>query len=166
MAEERTVPIHQETDTVAAVTNTNDNDITKTTDINAFNRSIIDEFRANGGKVGGMFAQAPLLLLTHTGVKSGLPRTSPLVYSLDGDRIVIIASKGGSPAHPHWFLNIEANADVTVELPGESFAARAVITESDERTRLFRAQADMMPNFDEYQSKTDREIPVVVLERV
>ncbi len=160
------MPIDPVADTVPSVTNNNDNDITKATDINAFNRSLIDEFRTNGGKVGGMFAQAPLLLLTHTGAKSGLPRTSPLVYSLDGDRIVIIASKGGSPAHPHWFLNIEANADVTVELPGENFAARAVITEGEERARLFRAQAAMMPNFDEYQSKTDREIPVVVLERV
>lgn len=135
-------------------------------DINAFNKALIEEFRANNGKVSGMFAQAPLLLLNHTGAKSGQQRTSPLVYSRDGDRIVIIASKAGAPTHPHWYLNIVANPSVTVELPGEKFAARAVITSGDERARLYRAQADLMPNFDEYAAKTDREIPVVVLERV
>jgi deazaflavin-dependent oxidoreductase (nitroreductase family) len=135
-------------------------------DINAFNKALIDEFRANNGTVSGMFAQAPLMLLTHTGAKSGETRTSPLVYSRDGDRIVIIASKGGSPKHPHWYLNIVADPEVTVELPGETYAARAVVTSGDERARLYRAQAELMPNFDEYAAKTDREIPVVVLERV
>jgi deazaflavin-dependent oxidoreductase (nitroreductase family) len=135
-------------------------------ELNAFNQQIIDEFRANGGKVTGMFAGAPLMLLTHIGAKSGLPRTSPLVHTRDGDRLVIIASKAGSPKHPHWYLNILANPEVTVELPGETYQARAIVTEGEERARLYRAQADLMPNFDEYAAKTDREIPVVVLERI
>jgi deazaflavin-dependent oxidoreductase (nitroreductase family) len=148
------------------MTDANNGAASMANDINAFNKALIEEFRANNGKVTGMFAQAPLMLLTQTGAKSGQLRTSPLVYSCDGDRIVIIASKAGSPAHPHWYLNIVANPSVTVELPGEKFAARAVITSGDERARLYRAQADLMPNFDEYAAKTDREIPVVILERV
>ena len=130
-----------------------------------FNRNLITEFRANDGKVSGQFEHAPLLLLTQTGRKSGEPRTSPLVFSKDGDRIVIIASKGGAPAHPEWYLNIAANPAVTVELPGETYAATASIAVGDERARLYRAQADQMPNFDEYAAATTREIPVVVLDR-
>ena len=136
------------------------------TSVNDFNRNLVDEFRTSAGKVTGPFERAPLLLLTHTGAKSGTKRTNPLVYTRDGDDIVIIASKGGAPAHPHWYLNIVANPVVTVELPGESFEARARVAEGAERDRLFRAQADAMPNFDEYQTKTDRLIPVVVLERI
>jgi deazaflavin-dependent oxidoreductase (nitroreductase family) len=78
---------------------------------------------------------------------------------------VVIASKGGAPAHPHWYLNLVANPEVTVELPHETYRANARVAQGEERNRLFRAQADLMPNFDEYQRKTDREIPVVVLER-
>jgi deazaflavin-dependent oxidoreductase (nitroreductase family) len=133
---------------------------------NPMNQDLIDEFRANDGKVSGMFDGWPLLLLTTTGAKSGLARTSPVVFTVDGDRRVIIASKGGAPHHPHWFLNLRANPEVTVEVPGESYRARAVIAEGAERDRLFRQQADQMPNFDDYASKTTREIPVVVLERV
>ena len=136
------------------------------TSVNDFNRNLVDEFRTSAGKVTGPFERAPLLLLTHTGAKSGTQRTNPLVYTRDGDDIVIIASKGGAPAHPHWYLNVVANPVVTVELPGESFDARARVAEGAERDRLFRAQADAMPNFDEYQTKTDRLIPVVVLERI
>ena len=135
-------------------------------DINAFNAPIIEEFRANGGKVGGMFAGAPMVLITHKGAKSGIERTAPLVCSRDGDNVVIIASKGGAAAHPHWYLNMLVNPEVTVALPGETFRARARVAEGDERARLYRAQADMMPNFDEYAAKTTREIPVVVLERI
>ena len=94
-----------------------DDEVTRmTSDINAFNKTLIEEFRANDGRVSGMFSQSPLLLLTHTGAKSGEARTSPLVYSRDGDRIVIIASKGGSAKHPHWYLNIVADPTVTVLL--------------------------------------------------
>jgi deazaflavin-dependent oxidoreductase (nitroreductase family) len=132
---------------------------------NDFNRNLVNEFRANDGKVGGPFGQAPLLLLNHVGAKSGLTRTNPLVYTTDGDKLVIIASKGGAPSHPDWFRNVVANPEVTVELPGKTFAARARVAEGEERDRLFRAQADLMPTFDDYATKTDRVIPVVVLER-
>ena len=135
------------------------------TDWNEFNRTVIDEFRQNGGKVGGDFKGAPMILITHTGAKSGTTYTTPLVYTRDGDRYVVIASKGGAPAHPHWFRNLVANPDVTVEVGTERFPARARVAEGDERARLFRAQADLMPNFDDYAKATSREIPVVVLER-
>ena len=136
-------------------------------DMNEFNSKLIDEFRANNGVVGGPFAQAPLILITHTGAKSGTRRTSPLVYSRDGDRVVLIASKGGAPAHPHWYLNMVANPTVTVELPGETFDATVTEATGDERARLYAAQAATMPQFNEYAEKSgDRLIPVLVLERV
>ena len=135
-------------------------------DRNAFNRSVIAEFREKDGAVSGPFAGAPLLLLTTTGAKTRTARTTPLVHTRDGDRIVVIASKGGAPKHPDWYRNLSANPQVTVELPGETFQAHARVANGEERDRLYRAQADLMPNFDEYAAKTDRLIPVVVLERV
>ena len=135
-------------------------------DYNAFNRSVIAEFRERDGAVSGPFAGAPLLLLTTTGAKTGTERTTPLVHTRDGDSIVIIASKGGAPRHPDWYHNLSANPQVTVELPGETFRAQARAADGEERDRLYRAQADLMPNFGEYAAKTDRLIPVVVLERV
>ena len=132
----------------------------------AYNDAVVDEFRQHGGQVTGMFEGAPLVLLTTTGAKSGTRRTTPVVYTRDGDRIVVIASKGGAPTSPDWYHNLVANPHVTVELPDEKFEARAVLPKGEERERLFRAQADLMPNFSEYQKKTTREIPVVVLERV
>jgi deazaflavin-dependent oxidoreductase (nitroreductase family) len=136
-------------------------------ELNDFNRKVIDEFRANDGVVTGPFAGAPMVLLTTTGAKTGKARVIPLVHTRDGDRVVVIASKGGAPAHPHWYLNVLAHPEVTVELPGETFRARAIaLTDGPEHDRLYGAQADLMPNFDEYQSKTDRTIPVVVLERI
>jgi deazaflavin-dependent oxidoreductase (nitroreductase family) len=131
-----------------------------------FNQSLIAEFRANEGKVTGPFAGAPLLLITTTGAKSGRAHTTPLVYTTDGDRLVIIASKGGAPSHPAWYHNILANPTVTVEVPGDTFEARATPAVGAERDRLFAAQAALMPNFNEYQEKTTRTIPVVVLERI
>ena len=139
--------------------------MTDTSEWNAFNREVIDEFRANQGKVGGGFADAPMILITHTGARSGKEYTSPLVYSMDGDKPVIIASKGGVPDDPQWFRNLLANPDVTVEIGTEKYRARARVAEGAERDRLFRAQADLMPNFDEYATKTTRVIPVVVIER-
>lgn len=133
---------------------------------NEFNENLINEFRENNGVVGGPFAGSPLILVTHTGAKSGTRRTSPLVYSRAGDDIVLIASKGGAPTHPHWYLNMVANPQVTVELPGETFEASVREATGDERDRLYRAQADLMPNFDEYAAKTDRTIPVLVLSRI
>src|SRR4029450_2120527 len=101
----------------------------ETPDFNAFNRSIIAEFRENDGAVNGPFAGAPLLLLTTTGAKTGIERTTPLVHTRDGDHIVIIASKGGAPSHPDWYRNLSANPLVTVELPGETFHAKARVAD-------------------------------------
>jgi len=136
------------------------------TSINEFNRKVIDEFRANDGKVSGPFERAPLLLLTTTGARSGESRTNPLAFTRDGDDLVVIASKGGAPSSPDWYHNLVAHPDVTVELPGETFSARARVAEEPERTRLYDAQATLLPNFVEYAQKTERSIPVVVLERV
>jgi deazaflavin-dependent oxidoreductase (nitroreductase family) len=136
------------------------------TEIDDFNQGIIDEFRANGGRVGGPFAGAPMILVTHTGAKSGRLRTTPLVYSTDGDRVVIIASMGGAPKNPQWLHNIAANPKVTVEVGDETYEADAeVLTGGSERQRLFEQQAALMPNFSDYQARTDRTIPVVVLTR-
>ena len=134
-------------------------------DFNAFNRALIAEYRANGGKVSGQFANAPLLLLTTTGAKSGASRTTPLVYTTDGDRIVVIASKGGAPTNPDWYHNLVANPEATVELGVEKFQVRAYVPQGQERERLYNQQAALMPNFAEYQKNTTRQIPVVVLER-
>jgi deazaflavin-dependent oxidoreductase (nitroreductase family) len=134
------------------------------TDFDEFNKGIIEEFRANGGVVTGVFAGAPMILITHKGAKSGAERTSPLVYTRDGDRVVIIASMGGAPKSPAWFHNIKANPRVGVEIGTESYTADAeILTEGPERQRLFDQQAALMPNFKEYQERTDRVIPVVVL---
>ena len=143
----------------------NEQVVEELTDYNAFNRQLIEEFRANGGKVSGMFAGAPLMLLTTTGAKSGLPRVVPLVHTTDDGRMVIIASKGGAPTHPDWFHNLRANPQVTVEVGTETFPARATVLQGAERQRLFDQMAAQMPNFAEYQKNTARRIPVVVLER-
>ena len=137
----------------------------ESTDYNDFNRKLIEEYRANGGKVSGMFAGAPLLLLTTTGARSGQPRVAPLAYTADNGRLVVIASKGGAPTHPDWFHNLRANPQVTVEVGTETFPARATITEGAERKRLFDQMAAQMPGFAEYQRNTNRKLPVVVLER-
>lgn len=132
----------------------------------AFNRDLVREYRANGGTVTGPFAGRPLLLLTTTGARSGVQRTTPLVYTTDGERLVIIASKGGAPTNPAWYHNLTANPEATVELGTERFQVRAEVAQGDERDRLFEAQAAQMPNFAEYQRKTSRRIPVVTLQRL
>jgi deazaflavin-dependent oxidoreductase (nitroreductase family) len=132
-----------------------------------FNQNLIKEFRANGGKaLSGPFVNAPLLLLTTTGAKSGRPFTTPLVYTKDGDRIVIIASKGGFPTHPAWYHNLKANPTTTIELGKDKFQAKATITKDPQRQSLFDAQAKQMPAFNDYQKATTRQIPVIVLERI
>jgi deazaflavin-dependent oxidoreductase (nitroreductase family) len=131
-----------------------------------FNKKVIAEFRSNGGQVGGQFAGAPMIIITHTGARSGKTYISPLVYSKDGDRFVIIASKAGAPRNPSWYHNLLAHPDVTVEIGTEKFKARASEAKGAERDRLFAAQAKLMPQFNEYQKKTNRRIPVLVLERV
>jgi deazaflavin-dependent oxidoreductase (nitroreductase family) len=134
---------------------------------NNFNGEIIEQFRSNNGTmVSGMFKGAPLLLLTSTGAKSGQTRINPLAYTRDGDRYVVIASKGGAPTHPDWFHNVVANPEVTVEVGPERIPAKAVVAEGAERDRLYDAQAALMPGFAEYQRKTTRRIPVVILEPI
>ena len=134
-------------------------------DMDDFNRAIIEEFRANDGKVGGPFEGAPVLLLTATGAKSGERRTTPVVYLKDGDRMVIFASKGGAPNNPGWYHNLRANPSATVEVGNEKVDVGAVVTEGEERERLFRRQAEIFPQFADYERKTTRQIPVVALER-
>jgi len=131
-----------------------------------FNRKIVEEFRANGGKVGGMFANAPMIIVTMKGAKSGQSRTTPLVYSKDGDRYVVIASMAGAPNNPDWYHNLKANPEATVEIAGEQFKVKAKLATGAERERLFNQQAAMLPVFNDYRKKTTREIPVFVLERV
>ncbi len=129
------------------------------------NQQIIEAFRANKGAVQGWSNR--LLLLTTTGAKSGQPRTNPVAYSTDGDRLVIIASKGGAPTHPDWYHNLVATPIVTVELGDERFQARAtVVADEAERERLYAHHAELMPGFAEYQQRTARRIPVVLLERL
>lgn len=135
-------------------------------ELDDLNQRIISEFRANQGKVGGQFAGAPLLLLTTTGAKSGRAITKPLVYTKDGNRIVLIASFAGAPKNPAWFVNLVANPVLTIELGSERFQARATVTSGEERQRLYKNQAAQMAIFDDYQKKTTRQIPVVVLERI
>ena len=132
---------------------------------NDFNLKIIEEFRANGGETSGPFKGRPLLLLTSKGAKSGQEGTTPLVYSKDGDKYVIIASMGGAPKNPAWYHNIKANPEVTLEVGTEKFKAKASVVEGAERERLYAKQAEMMPAFNEYKEKTTRVIPVVVLTR-
>jgi deazaflavin-dependent oxidoreductase (nitroreductase family) len=129
-----------------------------------FNRKVIDEFRANDGKVGGPFEGAPVLLLTSTGAKSGEQRTTPVVYQQDGDRMVIFASKAGAPNNPAWFHNLRANPTATVEVGSDTVEVDAVVTDGDERERLFSKQKQLMPAFADYEQKTTRQIPVVALQ--
>lgn len=132
---------------------------------NDWNDQIIAEFRANEGKVGGMFEGAPMVILTSTGSKTGNPHTNPLMYLPDGDRVVVFASKGGAPENPQWFNNLVANPDATAEVGTEKFQVKAVVTEGEERDRLFEEQKKRYPQFAEYEANTARTIPVVALER-
>ncbi|MBV2362050.1 nitroreductase/quinone reductase family protein [Streptomonospora nanhaiensis] len=128
-----------------------------------FNQAVIDEFRANRGRVGGMFEGARLLLLTTTGARSGRPHTVPLGYLPDGDRSIVIASAGGSPRHPAWFHNLRANPRVTVENGVFVLEADAVVLEGEERDAVFARAVESDPGWGEYQAKAGRTIPVVAL---
>ncbi|MHB1786625.1 MAG: nitroreductase family deazaflavin-dependent oxidoreductase [Acidimicrobiales bacterium] len=131
-----------------------------------FNSQIIAEFRSNQGRVGGQFAGAPLLLLTTTGAKTGQGRTSPVMYANDGDRLVIFASKAGSPTNPAWYHNLVAHSRGRVEVGTDTFEVDAAVAEGQERHRLWQRQTEAYPGFAEYQEKTTRQIPVVILQRV
>jgi deazaflavin-dependent oxidoreductase (nitroreductase family) len=136
------------------------------TNMREFNQALIREFRANGGTLSGRLANSHILLLTTVGAKSGLERTTPLGYGMDGDRFVVVAANAGAPRHPDWYLNLVAQPDVTVEVGSERFTARASTAEGAEREDLIARQADIVPWLPAQQEKTSREIPIVVLERV
>jgi deazaflavin-dependent oxidoreductase (nitroreductase family) len=128
-----------------------------------FNAQIIEEFRANEGRVGGMFEGGTLLLLHHTGAKSGTSRINPLGYLSDQGRYVIFASKAGAPTNPDWYHNLKAHPNVTIEVGTDTIEVVASEATGDERDRLYRTQAERVPQFAEYEKQTDRVIPVVVL---
>ncbi len=129
-----------------------------------WNRKIIEEFRANGGKVGGMFEGAPLLILHATGARSGKERATPLMYQrLDG-AYAIFASKAGAPTNPDWYHNLKANPDATIEVGTDTVEVTARVAPPEERDPIFERQKAGYPNFAEYEEKTDRTIPVVILE--
>lgn len=135
-------------------------------DRNDWNRQTIEEFRANGGKVGGIWEGRPLLLLTTTGAKSGQRRTTPTMYLRDGNRLLIFASKGGAPSHPAWYHNLITHPQVTVEVGEDTYKATATVLKGEERDRLYVRQAELYPQFGEYQKRTTRKIPVIALERI
>ena len=135
-------------------------------EMNDFNQQIVDEFRTNAGKVGGPFKGARLLLLHSTGAKSGKERIAPLAYRTDGEHLVVFGSKAGAPTNPDWYYNLLANPKASVEVGTDTFEVTARVAKGEERDRIWDDQKRDVPNFAEYEKKTDRPIPVVVLERV
>jgi deazaflavin-dependent oxidoreductase (nitroreductase family) len=130
-----------------------------------FNSSIIEEFRASGGRVGGPFDGAPLLLLHTTGARTGAARVNPVMYLADGDRLYVFASKGGAPDNPDWYHNLLAHPRATVEVGEERYEVDATMLTGAERDEIYQRQASAYPGFAEYQAKTSRIIPVVALDR-
>jgi len=129
-----------------------------------WNTAIIDEFRANEGRVGGNFEGAPMLLLHTVGARSGEPRVNPMVYRREGDAYIVFASKAGAPTNPDWYHNLVAHPDVEAEIGADTVTLTARVAEGEERERLWNAQKQVMPGFADYERKTSRQIPVVVLE--
>lgn len=138
-------------------------------DVNAFNRQLIEEYRANGGKLSGPFGQVPMLLLTTTGAKSGKQHTTPLAYQPDGDKVYVFGSFAGGPKNPAWFHNLVASPKVTVEVGPDTYEATAVVTSGDEHDKVWQRQKAAVPNFSDYEKKTasttGRTIPVIRLDR-
>src|SRR4051794_34803081 len=134
-------------------------------DVNDFNRAIVEEFRANGGKVGGGFEGAPVLVLHSTGAKSGQERIAPVVYQPVDSAWAIFASKAGAPTNPDWYHNLVANPEAEIEVGTERVPVHARVLEGDEREPVWSKQKELMPGFAEYEEKTTRTIPVVLLER-
>jgi deazaflavin-dependent oxidoreductase (nitroreductase family) len=131
-----------------------------------YGQAHIDAYIATDGERGHDWKRgAPTLILTTTGRKSGEPRVSPLIYGMAGDDPMIVASKGGHPEHPAWYLNLRDNPDVEVQIRGDKFRARARDATSEERPELWQRMAEIWPDYDAYQKRTDREIPIVILER-
>ena len=130
-----------------------------------WNRKTIEEFRSKGGKVGGIWEGRPLLLLTTSGARSGQHHTTPTMYLRDGDRLLVFASKAGAPTNPDWYHNVLAHPEVTIEVGIETYKATATPLTGEERDRLYAKQAELYPQFADYQRRTSRKIPVVALER-
>jgi deazaflavin-dependent oxidoreductase (nitroreductase family) len=128
-----------------------------------FNTQVITEFRDNGGHVGGMFESMPLLLLHHVGAKSGADRVSPVAYLEDGSRYAIFASKAGAPENPAWYHNLMAHPETRIELGGETIEVIASEAQGEERDRIYAEQKSRLPQFGDYETKTTRKIPVVLL---
>jgi deazaflavin-dependent oxidoreductase (nitroreductase family) len=129
-----------------------------------WNTQIIEEFRANGGKVGGQFEGAPLLLLHTTGARSGQARVNPMMYQADGDNFAVFASKAGAPTNPDWYHNLVGNPRASVEVGDATISVVARVAEGDDRDRLWSRQKELYPGFADYEAKTTREIPVIILE--
>jgi deazaflavin-dependent oxidoreductase (nitroreductase family) len=137
-------------------------------EVNDWNKHVIEEFRANEGRLSGQFAGAPVLLLTTTGAKTGNKRTNPMMYlkpDEEADTVYVFASKAGAATSPDWYHNLVANPTVTVELGSETFEATAAPVTGEERDRIYAEQAKRYPGFAEYEEKTTRVIPVVALTR-
>jgi deazaflavin-dependent oxidoreductase (nitroreductase family) len=128
-----------------------------------FNEQVIEEFRANGGRVGGRFEGRDLLLLHHVGARSGAAYVNPLAYLRDGERYVVFASAAGRPRNPGWYHNLLAHPAVAIEVGPDTLAVGASVAEPAERDRLYREQAERVPQFAEYERMTDRTIPAVIL---
>lgn len=134
---------------------------------NDWNAGIIEEFRSNSGKVGGRFEGMPILLLHHRGAKSGVERVNPLAYrELEDGSLAVFASKGGSPTNPDWYHNVKANPDVRVEVGTRVLEGRARVAEDEERATIWEKQKRDVPGFATYEARTEREIPVIVIEPV
>jgi deazaflavin-dependent oxidoreductase (nitroreductase family) len=130
-----------------------------------FNTKIIEEFRANNGKVGGPFEDAAVVLLTTTGAKSGKTRVNPVVYRTDGGRMHVFASNAGRQSNPDWYYNLMAHPDISIEVGSDSYDVTATEIKGAERDRIYADQAREFPGFAEYQANTDRVIPVIALDR-
>jgi deazaflavin-dependent oxidoreductase (nitroreductase family) len=128
-----------------------------------YNAKVIEEFRANEGRVGGPFEGMPMLLLHHTGARSGSGRVNPLAYQGDGDRYVVFASKGGAPVNPGWYHNLKAHPQTRIEVGNDTIDVDASEASGEERERLFRTQVARIPQFGEYERSSGRRIPVMVL---
>jgi deazaflavin-dependent oxidoreductase (nitroreductase family) len=133
-------------------------------DVKDFNTQMIEEFRANHGQLGGRFSGGTMLLLHHKGAKSGTERVNPLAYMPLDDGYAIFASKAGAPTNPDWYYNLKANPDVSVEVGDDTISVHARVAEGDERDRIWKKQVERMPGFGDYEQKTTRTIPVVILE--
>lgn len=139
--------------------------MTSVEDMNSWNRQVIEEFRANDGKVGGRFEGAPMILVHHIGARTGTERVNPMVYFPDGDRLLVVASKGGAPTNPDWYYNLKAHPQTEVEVGAERFPVEVTEVTGAERAEVWQRIVAANPGFGEYQRNTQRTIPVLALTR-